>query len=207
VTSEIGVHTKFAGIHCMPNNFKIKFLFFCALPILFLISPCLVKAEVNANPSYSKNVFALGYGFYSFDFDNWGGSKGPLMLKYEKRFENHIGIGTNLAFGRKSSNILGASEQKTTFFSVLLRANYYFEINSQLETYAGVGIGLRNTIPFHKPTNKPYNGKNDGLTIPDNLLGLEATIGLRYHLAKKVSFYTEAGFSKGLIQFGACYHW
>lgn len=183
--------------------------------ILALMPGFFTQALANRNyitteqstPFYTKNVASLGYGLYSFDFDNWAGTKGPLMAKYEHRFNSHLGLGMNLAAGRKMSTVLGGSAKKTTFFSALVRANYYFEINSQIESYFGVGVGVRNTLPFHKPSSTSLDGGKDGLVMPNNSLGLEATVGIRFHVLPNLSCYTEAGFSKGLIQFGACYHW
>lgn len=200
----------FAGVTIMRifpllsgSQIKYKIIFSLVFTLLLFRA----NATSLSTPIYSKNVLSLGYGLYSYDFDNWGGTKGPLMAKYEHRFKNHLGLGVNVAAGRKMSDLLDGKMQQTTFFSALIRANYYLEINSELESYVGAGVGIRNTLPFHKPKNDPFDSKKNGIAMPDNSLGLEATIGLRYHATTKLSFYTEAGFSKGLIQFGACYHW
>jgi hypothetical protein len=176
--------------------------------ILFLMVVSLfgsLNAQSVAEKNSSKNIVSLGYGLYSIESDNWGGLKGPAMAKYEHRIGNHFGLGLNLSVGKTAVSAI--NKQQTWFFSALIRGNYYLEITQQLETYVGLGVGIRNTLPFQQAALKNIKSLESGLGIPNNKLGLEATVGLRYHFSPVFSAYTEAGFSKGLLQFGACYHW
>ncbi len=208
-------------------------IFFKSITIILLFITFIgsdLKAQCVAQ---GNSIFSLGYGFpnlgkslyKAFNTNNDFKVKGigPIHFKYEYMLSDKIGIGASINFVKfgatysdtNSGDSMDINENwvhwsKTTKYSLatknysaLVRFNYHFYTEDNLDVYFGVGAGFRGTkSTFSSVPTDPNFSFNSKIAIP---VGMETTLGLRYFFTENIGAYTEIGLGKSLIQFGACF--
>jgi hypothetical protein len=201
----------------MKNIFRV---FLC----LLLFSGAGLNAQVVKK---GTTVWSVGYGYPNVDqryystvsshADFVGNNIGPFHLKYEYFWRDKLGIGLGLNFDNFSgtwtelhqvldSNVL--VDQITTYkitgyhANLLARFNYHVYTGEKSEFYTGLGIGYRFDKAIEKSIpNDPGPQFKLAIFLP---FGMDMSVGYRYFFNPRFGAYTELGFGKSILQFGAC---
>lgn len=140
---------------------------------------------------------------------------GPYYGMLEYLVSPKLGIGLNLAHIRLNGDYtrydsikleLADGVYKYRSTSAIFRLNYHLSKSKTLDTYIGIGLGMR----FNRHT---LNDK--GTLIPEALKpfmtfaapfpGMDCTLGLRYYMTPELGFYFEGGMAKSLLRLGVTY--
>lgn len=129
---------------------------------------------------------------------------GPIIFKTEYMITNRIGVGLNAGYNYSrvywmddgydpaiKGNRPYEYGVKASELSASLRCNYHFKFFKRIDTYAGIGAGY-GLLNFKYYTLAPLNKFDYGIDFP-RPYKIEMTCGARYHLARRVGFYTEIG--------------
>ncbi|MBL7812143.1 MAG: hypothetical protein JNL57_07950 [Bacteroidetes bacterium] len=111
-------------------------------------------------------------------------------------------------------NVKVQGKLKYRSWSALLRYNFHVLSEQNLDLYAGIGAGYRSNS-FSVSSNDPDKNWWDfpvkvlgvNRIIPKSLslptVGLDFTMGVRYHILPPIALYAEAGLAKSMLQAGA----
>jgi hypothetical protein len=144
---------------------------------------------------------------------------GPFHLKIEKNIKPWLGAGLNLNYAQyditydrqmQDTNtgaiIMNQISLVNSNLAVNARVNIHFvraQANQPHALYWGLGMGYKFG---HLKFTSRYNAFLPSLKLPSiSRLGVETTLGYRYHISEKSAIYAELGLAKSLIQIG--YNW
>lgn len=154
-------------------------------------------------------------------------SNGIFFVKYEYAINQTTGVGVNFSFAsvetsKQKYNAFNQNFYNDRFdfydtWSINLRFNKHFKISKKSNFYFGAGIGYRNhsdasiyypdtaNVSNYEIQNSYYDDKVSSF-IKNSPINVEATIGIRCKLTKRIGFYTEIGLAKGFIQSGLTFN-
>ena len=189
-----------------------------------------VDTRRNRNHFQKKvHLISLGYGIPNYsgalfsylkdklnDFDQSG--IGPIFLKYDYAFTDHISIGLTTRF---STNKLeypvesvtydgdgNSTAQDSTYtygqqrmsIAGMARFNYHFGTSRRWDPYAGIGLGYGyNILSIDLGGDL---GGDDSKVSSTSPIAMEITAGARFFITPKFAVYGEVGFSQSLANLG-----
>jgi|GEM_PF-946120 len=136
---------------------------------------------------------------------------GPYFIAYMYRFNKKIAIGGRYAYAASELSYTDKSQQvspgvyyNASFswysYSALVRAQFYFYSENNLELYMSSGFGIR----YGEQRYQDNLPNSQDSVIPNPIpIGFDFTLGATYHLTDFFSFYTEVGLAKAVVQVGA----
>lgn len=184
------------------------------------------KAYAYEDPIHQ---ISLGYGYpnlpkmlfnninYFSDNPNFKSSSlGPLHAKYEYRINSVIGVGLSMNYSNFKMQytvnqldtnlaIIVPNRISASYWNLAtnVRVNFHFidpDDNDKLDIYCGIGIGYRTGRFKFTADLEDYKPK---ITYPNLIfLGLESTVGVRYHFTDYLGAYLELGAAKSIVQAG-----
>jgi hypothetical protein len=158
---------------------------------VFVVAFFAAKAQ---NPVFVKGDKVVNLGIDNYATISASGEYGILDGIADK---GSVGVGAFVGYGFR---ILGSKYYNYSHALAGVRGVFHYPFIDKLDTYGGLGIGLKYT---HWSWDKSYWG----YSASDNSVGLSSGffIGARYYLNEKLAVFGEAGYGLGYLTAGVAF--